>query len=209
MSIAVFCLKILSSWLCLWRLWHVITHGVVTLLIVHWPLFARWRWLVLSHCSASAMIVHGCSPVLNSLLLKVVIWICLIAVITVGLLYLLFLLKYLIMWNCCDGNKLHAINPTVGVTKQNGSLSQRDAIIINRLQIGHVCYTCTSSWWWRRSILYDLLHFTVNHILIKCPQFNHLRQRYHFGSKLKDLFYDTSVNDTIAFIKDTHFDTRI
>jgi len=34
-------------------------------------------------------------------------------------------------------NKLHAINPTVGVTKQNGSLSQRDAVIINRLQIGH------------------------------------------------------------------------
>jgi len=23
------------------------------------------------------------------------------------------------IWNCCDGNKLHAINPTVGVTKQN------------------------------------------------------------------------------------------
>ena len=26
------------------------------------------------------------------------------------------------IWNCCDGNKLHAINPTVGVTKQNDSL---------------------------------------------------------------------------------------
>ena len=41
------------------------------------------------------------------------------------------------IWNCCDSNKLHAINPTVGVTKQNGSLSRRDAVIINRLQIGH------------------------------------------------------------------------
>jgi len=30
------------------------------------------------------------------------------------------------IWNCCDGNKLHAINPTVGVTEQNGSLSRRD-----------------------------------------------------------------------------------
>jgi len=27
------------------------------------------------------------------------------------------------IWNCCDGNKLHAINLTLGVTKQNGSLS--------------------------------------------------------------------------------------
>ena len=40
------------------------------------------------------------------------------------------------IWNCCDGNKLHAINPTVGVTKQNDSFSRRDAVILNRLQIG-------------------------------------------------------------------------
>ena len=41
------------------------------------------------------------------------------------------------IWNCCDGNKLHAISPTVGVTKQNDPLSRRDAVILNRLQIGH------------------------------------------------------------------------
>jgi len=46
---------------------------------------------------------------------------------------------------------------------------------------------------------------TVNHILIECPQFNHLRQQYHFGSTLKELFKNTSVNDIIAFIKDIHF----
>jgi len=43
------------------------------------------------------------------------------------------------IWNYCDGNKLHAVtpNPTVGVTKQNGSVSRGDAVIINRLQIGY------------------------------------------------------------------------
>ena len=41
------------------------------------------------------------------------------------------------IWNCCDGNKLHAINPTVAVTKQNDSRSRKDAVILNRLQIGH------------------------------------------------------------------------
>jgi len=114
------------------------------------------------------------------------------------------------IWNCCDGNKLHAINPTVGFTKQNGSLSRRDAVILNRLQIGHLrathahllgddkafCATCYTS-------------LTVNHILIECPQFNHLCQQYHFDSTLKELFSNTSVNDVIAFIKDTHFYTRI
>jgi len=114
------------------------------------------------------------------------------------------------IWNCCDGNKLHAINPTVGVIKQNDSRSRRDAVILNRLQIGHTrathahllgddevfCATCYTS-------------LTVNHILIECPQFNHLHQQYHFGSILKELFNNTSVNDIIAFIKDTHFYTRI
>jgi len=115
------------------------------------------------------------------------------------------------IWNCCDGNKLHAINPTVDVTKLNGSLSRRDTVIINRLQIGHTCAkhahllgnddqavgtTCYTS-------------LTVNHILIECPQFNHLRQQYHFGSTLRDLFNNASVSDIIAFIKDAHFYTRI
>ena len=110
------------------------------------------------------------------------------------------------IWNCCDGNKLHAINPTVGVTKQNDSRSRSDAVIINQLQIGHTrathahllgddeafCATCYTS-------------LTVNHILIECQQYNHLRQQYNYGSTLKELFSNTSVNDIIAFIKDTHF----
>ena len=98
----------------------------------------------------------------------------------------------------------------MAVTKQNDSCSRRDAVIINRLQIGHtraththllgddeaLCATCHTS-------------LTVNHILIECPQFNHLRQQYHFCSTLKELFSNTSVNDIISFIKDTHFYTRI
>ena len=40
------------------------------------------------------------------------------------------------IWNCCDGNKLHAINPTVVVTKQNDSLSRRDASFILAISLG-------------------------------------------------------------------------
>ena len=84
-------------------------------------------------------------------------------------------------------------------------------MVINRLQIGQthathahllddddeaVCMTCYTS-------------LTVKHIVIECPQFNHLCQQYRFGSTLKDLFNNTSVNDIIAFIKNTQFYNRI
>jgi len=41
------------------------------------------------------------------------------------------------VWNCCAGNKLHAIRPTVGDYKQKTGLSRRDTVLLNRLRIGH------------------------------------------------------------------------
>ena len=41
------------------------------------------------------------------------------------------------VWNCCAGNELHAIRPTVGDYKQKTCLSRRDSVLLNRLRIGH------------------------------------------------------------------------
>jgi len=41
------------------------------------------------------------------------------------------------VWNCCAGNKLHAIRPTVGSYKQKTCLSRHDSVLLNRLRIGH------------------------------------------------------------------------
>ena len=43
--------------------------------------------------------------------------------------------------NCCAGNKLHAIRPTVGDYKQKTRLSRRDSVLLNRLRIGHIRLT--------------------------------------------------------------------
>ena len=43
--------------------------------------------------------------------------------------------------NCCAGNKVHAIRPTVGDYKQKTCLSRRDAALLNRLCIGHTRLT--------------------------------------------------------------------
>ena len=34
------------------------------------------------------------------------------------------------VWNCCAGNKLHAIRPTVGDYKQKTCLSRRDTVLL-------------------------------------------------------------------------------
>ena len=45
------------------------------------------------------------------------------------------------IWNCCEGNKLHAIYPNVGRIPHCKNLSRRDAVVINRLRIGHTRLT--------------------------------------------------------------------
>jgi len=45
------------------------------------------------------------------------------------------------VWNCCAGNKLHAIRLTVGDYKQKTCLSCRDTLLLNRLRIGHTRLT--------------------------------------------------------------------
>ena len=36
------------------------------------------------------------------------------------------------IWNCCAGNKLHAIRPTVGGYKCKACLLHRDSVLLNR-----------------------------------------------------------------------------
>jgi len=45
------------------------------------------------------------------------------------------------VWNCCAGNKLHAITPTVDYYKQKTCLSCHGRVLLNRLRIGHTRLT--------------------------------------------------------------------
>ena len=73
------------------------------------------------------------------------------------------------IWNCGDGNKLHAINSTAGVTKQNSSLSRIDAVVINGLQIGHTRATHAHLLGDDNEAFYATCYtsLTVNHILVE------------------------------------------
>ena len=111
------------------------------------------------------------------------------------------------VWNCCAGNKLHAIRPTVGYCKQKTCLSRCDIVLLNRLRIGHTrlthffllsgdelpeCGTCQCP-------------LTVKHILVESFDLKNIRNKHFVASSIKDLFDNIEAHKVIDFIKETRF----
>jgi len=111
------------------------------------------------------------------------------------------------VWNCCAGNKLHAIRPNIGDYKQKTCLSRRDTVLVNRLHIGHThlthsyllsgddlpeCGTCQCP-------------LTVKHILVECVDLKDVRNKHFVASSIKDLFDNTEAHKNIDFMKETRF----
>ena len=65
------------------------------------------------------------------------------------------------------------------------SLSRRDAVLINRLRIGHTRLTCTHSYLLSGD---DQSPLAVKHFLIECVNFAAIRSRYFSASSMKDVF---------------------
>jgi len=96
--------------------------------------------------------------------------------------------------------------PTL-VTTNVSHPSPRDAVLINRLRIGHtrlthsyllsgddqpVCSACQSP-------------LTVKHFLIECVNFVAIRSRYFSASSMKNAFESVNAQSIIDFIKETNF----
>jgi len=111
------------------------------------------------------------------------------------------------VWDCCTGNKLHAIRSTVGYCKQKTCLSRRDTVLLNRLRIGHTrlthsfllsgddlpeCGTCQCPQ-------------TVKHIVVECADLKDVRNKHLVDSSIKDLFDNIEAHKIIDFIKETCF----
>jgi len=109
------------------------------------------------------------------------------------------------VWNCCAGNKLHAIRrwPAVGDYKKKTCLSRRDSVLLNRLHSGHTrlthsflvsdddlpeCGTCQCP-------------LTVKHILVECVDLKDVRNKHFVASSIKDVFDNTEAHKIIDFIK--------
>jgi len=115
------------------------------------------------------------------------------------------------IWNSAANNKLYAIYPTVGKCVRNNLASRRDAVIVNRLKIGHsrlthsyllsgedqpICTKCETV-------------LTVKHILLDCPELRDVWLKYFTASSLKNIFESVDNQSIIGFIKDAHFHCQL
>jgi len=101
------------------------------------------------------------------------------------------------VWDCCAGNKLHAIRPTIGDYKQKTCLSRRDTVLLNRLRIGHT------------RLMHSFL-LTGDDLpecgTCQCPlTVKHIRNKHFVASSIKDLFDSIETHKIIDFIQETRF----
>ena len=115
--------------------------------------------------------------------------------------------KWQTLWDEFPDNKLHQIEPIIGVRHLSilSERSRREEIVLSRIRVGHshfthcffllkgepppFCIPCNQI-------------FSVKHILIDCVDFSDSRNHYFKGTiSLAQLFREVNTNKILAFIK--------
>jgi kelch-like protein 2/3 len=100
-------------------------------------------------------------------------------------------------------NKLHMIQPKLGLHQYHGVSERRDEIVLNRCRIGH---TYLTHGYLLRSEPFPICiscqcPLTVQHILLECIEFADSRQRYYTCDNLHELLSDHCC-DVLKFLKE-------
>ena len=129
------------------------------------------------------------------------------------------------IWDCCKGNKLHSIYPTVGIVKHSKNISRYDSVLFNK-QTANWSFSSPYLCAVKKLLTHSLSHsyllcvddpptcqscgipLTVKHILLDCDSLQDIREKYFTVSFVADLFKSADDHTVINFIKETHFTTN-
>lgn len=112
--------------------------------------------------------------------------------------------KWQQMWDLEVHNKLHSIKAQLGNTVVGGGLSRREERIWHRLRIGHSHYT-------HSYLLRDedqpvcvacQCPMTIEHILVSCVDFSHVRPKYFNVSSVCELFNTIKPKLVLDYLKE-------
>jgi len=107
-------------------------------------------------------------------------------------------------------NKLHSVKPTVDYLNLS-HLSRRDAVTLRRLRVGHTRFS--HSYLLNREdqprCTFCDCALTVVYMLLECPHYSIVRQRYFSVKTLKDLFETVKTDTILVFIKKIGFYSRV
>jgi hypothetical protein len=111
--------------------------------------------------------------------------------------------RWQLFWNGEQNNKLHRIQPHLGVVTTR-CLPRRDEILIHRLRLGHTYLT--HSYLLKGKDPPECIpchcRLTVEHLLIECVDYAVIRRKYYSVTTICDLFNVVNPRAIVDFIKE-------
>jgi kelch-like protein 2/3 len=114
-------------------------------------------------------------------------------------------------WDTQVHNKLHSIQPTVGPWPSCLRESRREEIVLARIRIGHT--HLTHGFLLRGEVQPECVAcvcpLTVQHILIECADFLHIRRKYFTAASMKQLFDEVNPSKIMSYLKEIQLFYRL
>ena len=114
-------------------------------------------------------------------------------------------------WDLQTNNKLHEIQPEVGLNHYKYGKSRRDQVVLTRSRIGHT--RTTHSYFFENEPPPECVpcqcRQSIKHLLVDCVDKSDIIHRYYTVGNIKDLFTNVAGDTILQYLKDVGLYSRI
>jgi len=109
-------------------------------------------------------------------------------------------------WNQCVNNKLFDIKPVLGDWSSSHRRNRREEIVLSRIRIGHTHLTHSYLLKGEEMPWCIPCHtpLTVEHVMIRCGEFDHIRGRFFSAQSLRNMFDTVDVDKILGFTREAN-----